>query len=166
MTTHEPWIRCPVCGGTNTTYAAFSAGREMYCGDCHDNHMIPDEDRPSRLQMMVDGRWDELRSEMYAELDAQHLLTEVWRERPWRERCGEPLAFPVRCRRDLSHPSPHIGLHGADPIVVDGEGNEISAKVGAHKCFPGMSPRRSGRTSSPADVQQAHEILPTEKDSS
>ncbi len=40
------------------------------------------------------------------------VLPEVWKERIWAERCGEPCPdrYPVRCRRDLNHPDGHIGL--------------------------------------------------------
>lgn len=34
---------------------------------------------------------------------------EVHRQRPWQERCGETGRWPVRCRRDLGHDSPHVG---------------------------------------------------------
>lgn len=65
-------------------------------------------------------------------------LIEARLHRPWRERCGEPAIHPIRCRRDLSHLSPHIGLHGDEPITWDGEGNPTSAQATDHKCFPAM----------------------------
>lgn len=63
----DPWVPCP-CGSTNTTYALGSGGTEGYCYDCEDNFMLPEQQRPRRLQMMVDGQWDELRDEMLWDL--------------------------------------------------------------------------------------------------
>lgn len=73
-------------------------------------------------------------------------VTEARRQRFWRDRCGEPCqhAAPVRCRRDLAHPSPHVGLIGTEPVVWDGAGNATSAQATDHKCFDSMRPRVRG----------------------
>jgi hypothetical protein len=66
-------------------------------------------------------------------------LVEAIQERWWRFRCGEPHLdrYPVRCRRDLNHPSPHIGLD-SELAVWDGTGNPVSAQVGGtghYRCW-------------------------------
>jgi len=57
------------------------------------------------------------------------LVDEVELDRFWRDRCGEPSPhWPIRCRRDLDHESPHVGA-GRDIVVWDGTGNAISAQT-------------------------------------
>lgn len=51
-------------GGANTSYQLLSGGREYYCSDCESEFPYRDDERPPRLQLMVDGRWDELRADM------------------------------------------------------------------------------------------------------
>lgn len=55
------------------------------------------------------------------------VLAEAGCERFWRDRCGEPNYgdWPIRCRRDLSHESPHVGLRGDEAIVWPGVGRGI-----------------------------------------
>lgn len=55
---------CGGCGGTDTTYAAFSGGREYYCKICDDNFPYEEGTAPRRVQMLADGKVDELRAEM------------------------------------------------------------------------------------------------------
>lgn len=78
-------------------------------------------------------------------------IAEAEHERFWRYRCAEPCPghYPVRCRRDLSHPDGHLGIGyriaselGAEPLRWEatyvtwrGEGNAISAKVGKWRCW-------------------------------
>lgn len=64
---------------------------------------------------------------------SEQIFAEVMAERIWRERCGEPMpnAFPTRCRRDLSHPSPHAGYPAdAGFPTWPGRGNATSAQTG------------------------------------
>lgn len=66
--------------------------------------------------------------------------SEVDRRRIWRDRCGEPMpdGFPVRCRRDLDHPEPHVGTRHAPTDYVEwpGRGNSESANHGGGtKCW-------------------------------
>jgi hypothetical protein len=56
--------RCWACKGTNTTYALFSGGTEYYCEDCDDNFPYEDGEAPRRVQMIADGKFAELRTEM------------------------------------------------------------------------------------------------------
>lgn len=68
------------------------------------------------------------------------VVAEVLTERWWRYRCGEPMpnAFPTRCRRDLSHPSPHAGAPAADGRFPTwaGVGNASSAQTGpGYRCW-------------------------------
>lgn len=56
--------RCEVCGGADVTYAAFSGGREYWCGICESNHPYPEEQLPPRLKLLREGRMDELRAEL------------------------------------------------------------------------------------------------------
>lgn len=67
-------------------------------------------------------------------------IAEAQTERWWRYRCGEPHLgrYPIRCRRDLNHPSPHIGI-GHEPVSWEGVGNAISAQNGDYKCWGGCS---------------------------
>lgn len=58
--------RCWACGGTKTTYALFSGGREYYCEDCDDNFPYEEGQAPRRVQMIADGKFAELRAEMKA----------------------------------------------------------------------------------------------------
>jgi hypothetical protein len=60
MTPH----RCWACGGSKTTYALFSGGREYYCEGCDDNFPYEEGTAPRRVQMLADGRFAELRAEM------------------------------------------------------------------------------------------------------
>jgi len=61
--------RCWSCGGTNTTYAVFSGGREYYCEDCDDKFPYEEGTAPRRVQMIADGKFAELREEMHEHLD-------------------------------------------------------------------------------------------------
>jgi hypothetical protein len=61
-------MTCRGCDGTNTTYASFSGGREYYCEDCDDNFPYEPGEAPRRIQMIADGRFEELRAEMREEL--------------------------------------------------------------------------------------------------
>jgi hypothetical protein len=63
MTPHTCWA----CGGSKTTYALFSGGREYYCEDCDDNFPYEEGAAPRRVQMVADGRFAELRAEMRQE---------------------------------------------------------------------------------------------------
>lgn len=51
-------------------------------------------------------------------------IAEAEQNRWWRYRCGEPNLnrYPIRCKRDLGHEPPHVGI-GHEPVVWDGEGN-------------------------------------------
>lgn len=60
--------RCEVCGGADVTYAAFSGGREYWCGTCESNHPWPEEQLPPRLKLLRAGRHAELRELMHREL--------------------------------------------------------------------------------------------------
>jgi hypothetical protein len=57
-------VSCEACGGANTSYQILSGGREYWCRDCESEFPYRDDERPPRLQLMVDGRWDELRADM------------------------------------------------------------------------------------------------------
>lgn len=73
-------------------------------------------------------------------------IAEAEQERWWRYRCGEPNLerYPVRCRRDLNHPTPHVGL-GHEPAVWPGTGNTASAKVGEnYRCWGYCAAHRVG----------------------
>lgn len=60
--------RCPTCNEL-TTYQRFSGGREYYCAKCDDHGMYQEGDvRPPRVQMLADGKVDELRGEMREEI--------------------------------------------------------------------------------------------------
>jgi hypothetical protein len=61
--------KCAECGGTNTVYQAFSGGREYYCPDCGYDGPYEIGDAPRRVQMIADGKFDELREEMHKHLD-------------------------------------------------------------------------------------------------
>lgn len=65
------------------------------------------------------------------------VLAEVRQERVWRQRCGEPCRdrFPVRCRRDLEHRSPHVGLVGDESVVWLGRGNIHPVQVTGEHCW-------------------------------
>lgn len=58
--------RCPYCG-TVTVYQAFSGGREWYCEPCDTTGEYPQGAAPRRVQMLADGRIDDLKAEMRAE---------------------------------------------------------------------------------------------------
>ena len=62
-------VTCMGCGGQNTCYQSFSGGREYYCSDCDDTFPYQPGEAPPRVQMLADGRFDELRAEMRAEMD-------------------------------------------------------------------------------------------------
>lgn len=62
-------LKCVECGGTDTQYQAFSGGREYYCSDCDEVWPYAEGEAPRRVQMIADGRFEELRAEMGAELD-------------------------------------------------------------------------------------------------
>lgn len=59
--------RCPDCDEP-TEYQRFSGGREFYCRPCDNHGMYPEGAAPPRLQMLADGKFDELRQEMRAEI--------------------------------------------------------------------------------------------------
>lgn len=80
---------CAGCGGTNTTYAAFSGGREYYCKTCDDNFPYEAGTAPRRVQMLADGKVNELRAEMRehlrdpdALLDEIRVLVQRWNDEP------------------------------------------------------------------------------------
>lgn len=60
--------RCEVCGGADVRYAAFSGGREYWCGTCESNHPYPEERLPPRLKLLRDGDVEELKRQMREEL--------------------------------------------------------------------------------------------------
>lgn len=62
-------VPCGMCGCTETQYQSFSAGREYYCPQCDDTHLYPEGEAPRRVQMIADGKFDELRAEMRDELN-------------------------------------------------------------------------------------------------
>lgn len=73
-------------------------------------------------------------------------VAEAAQERVWRERCGEPNRdrYPVRCRRDLRHATPHIGLVSpAEPVAWPGVGNDEPVQVTGKHCW--CSPRSGAR---------------------
>lgn len=76
------------------------------------------------------------------------VISEVLAERVWRERCGEPMpnAFPTRCRRDLNHPSPHVGLPAEDGRFPTwpGAGHDVGAHTPNYRCWCTL--RREGKT--------------------
>lgn len=83
----DPWAPPPLgqhtcwsCGGSETTYAAFSGGHEYYCTDCDDNFPYEEGTAPRRVQMLADGRTDELREEMRDHL--RHESETTMRARP------------------------------------------------------------------------------------
>lgn len=55
---------CHECGCTEAVYQPFSGGREYYCPQCGDVHAYLEGEAPRRVQMIADGRFDELRAEM------------------------------------------------------------------------------------------------------
>ncbi len=63
--------RCPYCE-TETVYQSFSGGREWYCGTCDTTGPYPQGEAPRRVQMLADGRTDELRAEMTAEMERRY----------------------------------------------------------------------------------------------
>lgn len=76
-------------------------------------------------------------------------IAEALQERWWRFRCGEPDLdhYPIRCRRNLGHPTPHVGL-GPGPIVWDGVGNSVSAQAGGpehYRCWGHCTARGTTR---------------------
>ncbi len=60
MTEH----RCPTCDSP-TTYKLFSGGKEWYCGQCHTDGEYESGEAPRRVQLIQDGKFEELRAEMY-----------------------------------------------------------------------------------------------------
>jgi len=68
---------CTACGGENVTYQAFSGGREFYCRDCESAHPYPEELLPPRLKLLREGRIDELRAQLRAEMLPPGDLVEV-----------------------------------------------------------------------------------------
>lgn len=77
--------------------------------------------------------------------DQRGPVQEAAQDRWWRFRCGEPnlTAYPYRCKRDLGHESPHVGLAGKEPIIWPGVGNAEPANypgLGPYKCW--CAPRR------------------------
>lgn len=58
---------CPWCGNP-TRYQSFSGGREWWCDTCKGDGMYEEGEAPPRLQMLADGRIDELRAEMHEEI--------------------------------------------------------------------------------------------------
>lgn len=48
----------------------FSGGREWFCPNCEADGSYPADEGPRRVQMLRDGRHDELRQEMREHLDA------------------------------------------------------------------------------------------------
>jgi hypothetical protein len=84
--------------------------------------------------------------------DPTSVIAEVEHERFWRYRCGEPAPghYPVRCRRDLSHPDGHVGIGArvvsalserpmrweSTYVTWPGTGNPVSAQVGdGYRCW-------------------------------
>lgn len=62
---------CHSCESDNTQYALFSGGREYWCLECDSDGLYDDDSRPPRVQMLVDGKIDELRQEMNNHLDRE-----------------------------------------------------------------------------------------------
>lgn len=60
---------CWVCGCSETQYQSFSGGREFYCPQCDDTHPYQEGDAPRRVQMLADGKFDELHAEMRDHLE-------------------------------------------------------------------------------------------------
>jgi hypothetical protein len=58
---------CWNCNQPGITYQLFSAGREYWCPTCEDAFRYLEDQAPRRVQMMADGRFDELRDEMRQE---------------------------------------------------------------------------------------------------
>lgn len=58
---------CPYCAG-ETVYQSFSGGREWYCPGCKADGSYPEGAAPPRVQLLAEGRFDELRAEMREEL--------------------------------------------------------------------------------------------------
>lgn len=61
---------CPMCGGTDTVYAAFSGGREMFCPACEDNYSIPGDsgDAPRAVLLRTPAGRVALRAQMDQDL--------------------------------------------------------------------------------------------------
>ncbi len=66
--------RCPTCD-TETTYAAFSGGREYYCPTCEDNGFYPDDmpNPPRAVLLQTEDGQKLLRMEMEEHLAGRGL---------------------------------------------------------------------------------------------
>lgn len=62
---------CWNCNQPGTTYQSFSGGREYYCPTCDDTFTYREGQAPRRVQMIADGRFDELHVEMRQEMAAR-----------------------------------------------------------------------------------------------
>jgi hypothetical protein len=65
---------CTDCGGP-VAYRSFSGGREWWCPCGADGFYDEDAERPPRVQMLADGRYDELRAEMHQEIERHREAT-------------------------------------------------------------------------------------------
>ena len=63
--------QCPDCG-TLTVYQSYSGGREYYCPTCKDGGLYPEGAAPPRVQLLADGKYDELQQDMREEIIAIH----------------------------------------------------------------------------------------------
>ena len=63
-------MTCPYCDGTDTTYALFSGGREMFCNACDDNFPIPEDapNKPRATLLQTEAGRTALRAQMDQEL--------------------------------------------------------------------------------------------------
>jgi 8-oxo-dGTP diphosphatase len=59
--------RCPACN-ERTTYQSYSGGREFYCPGCGNHGLYEPGEAPRRVQMLAEGRIEELRVEMREEI--------------------------------------------------------------------------------------------------
>lgn len=75
---------CPTCS-TETTYAAFSGGREYYCPTCKDNGFYPEDEVTIKANLLRTPEGIErLRDEINAELErrVQRLHPDNFQEPP------------------------------------------------------------------------------------
>lgn len=118
-------MTCESCGGENTTYQLMSGGQEYWCADCQDSFPYAADERPPRLQLMVDGKWDELRADLEVYFAAQKLTP--------RERDEAALVAALA-------PMTYNG------VVDDALGDVVQAVLGAgfhRECPPGVYKRES-----------------------
>lgn len=59
---------CEACGSDQVSYRPFSGGTEYWCRACESAHPYPEELLLPRLRLLREGRQDELRARMRAEL--------------------------------------------------------------------------------------------------